>query len=224
MVTCTKDLTRVNLEARETEKHNRQTRKIIIALIAVALVEGAVLMRVLGKQSSCESVPSLVYPLLFLLCDHGYPTSTSPALHIPQPLQMSDELPESSFKVASIGSIKASNDIKKSSQVKSDAEMPIKEEENSDDRGTIDGSLFHFHEYSKTKVERKRQLGVNMLRQTNMIWGNRRRSHYNLPSNIVQQRMHLRSSSFSSITDIHPFNGNPDIVQKATALLLEHRQ
>jgi hypothetical protein len=220
MVTCTKDLTRVNLEARETEKHNRRTRKIMISLIALALVEGAALMRVLGKQLSCESVPYLVYPLLFLMCDHGNPTSTAPALHIPHSLQVPDELPASSFKVASIDSSTASNDIKESSQAKNDAEIPIKEEENSDDTGTIDG----LHEYSKTKVERKHQLGINMLRQTNMIWGSRRRSHYDLPSNIVEQRMHSRSSSFSSIIDdIPPFNGSPDIAEKATVLLLEHR-
>ena len=286
MVTCTKDLTRVNLEARETEKHNRQTRKIIIALIMVAFVEGVALVRMLGNPFSCESNLYLVYPLFFLICDRSVPMSNVTALQKSELLthshQMSDDLltlhnvksttgisealneHEESFPAKNHGDessneenpndtstidgslshlddfLRTKVDTKRTSHyVKSTTVIsealneheelfPAKNrgdesnnEENPNNTSTVDGSLSHLDDFLRTKVDRKRPSGTNLLRQTNMIWGTRRKSQYDTPTNIIEQRMLLRDSSISSITEIPPFNGNLDIAEKVTAMLLK---
>ncbi|KAL7548089.1 hypothetical protein ACHAWF_011376, partial [Thalassiosira exigua] len=65
-VTCTGELTRITLEDRARENVRRESRKMILIIAVIALVEAIVLLGVLKKLVPCESYPTLLYPLYLL--------------------------------------------------------------------------------------------------------------------------------------------------------------
>lgn len=223
-MTCTKDLTQVSLETRENERSQRRLRRMVAALVIVALIEGIALLRVLDISLSCKTVPKVIYPLLCFVCshateEHSTDQKSSSTMNIPD----ASLLPEKTVPMTTTESdtnipVAIQPDIMATTDLISTTVLPYTS--NSDDGMSLDTELIAPKKHILASAHDMRisiisnqtsgwqqSNGVDLFYKANLIWGIRR-DHHKVPSAIVDQRM--KSFDTSVLLTIPPFVGTPD--------------
>lgn len=235
-VTCTRDLTKVNLETRENERNFRQLRHMMIALVIIALVECIALLKVLDVSLSCQSVPKLVYPLLSLVCN-DLSADVTPATEIAVFDAPISSEPEAAFAPESTGEeiepkaksnqtittedgYKPSDnapDLTKNSKMRNITLLDDRSMSGAMERSVESEESLEVQGIGTQDVPKRRwNHGNNIFYKTNLVWGIRSKLHYEMPISIIEQRM----STFdpNSILEIPLVEASPDKIEDTSEI------
>eukprot|EP00956_Cyclotella_meneghiniana_P005315 scaffold6685_cov55-Cyclotella_meneghiniana.AAC.1 len=192
-VTCTKNLTKVNLEKIANERHRRQTRQFVKVLALIALVEGIVLLRIMDVSFPYRFIPNFLYPQRFDDKIFSAESNSGKFIHTT----------ESTHHVSQVTHLNTT-----------------KSEDMSSEKGHIsDRNDVHQPLTKALDLQSNKHLTSdyhrNIFRQ--MHWSVRTRFHHKIPEEIVQQRM--SSVVARTNVDISKIESRPNISDQVMDML-----
>ena len=192
-VTCTKNLTKVNLEKIANERHRRQTRQFVKVLALIALVEGIVLLRIMDVSFPYH-IPNFLYPKRFD-DDKIFSAESNSGKFI--------HTTESTHHVSQVTHLNTTKSEDMSS-----------EKGHISDRNDVHQPLMKALDLQSNK-HLTSEYHRNIFRQ--MHWSARTRFHHEIPQEIVQQRM--SSVVARTNVDISNIESRPNVADQVMDML-----